>query len=269
MTRKMNAAGIEMLKAFEGVMDGDPSTVNLDPYLCPAGYWTIGWGHVVLDGHGRMIKGKGNEALAKAVYPSGITMDEAEKLLAQDLAIHEAAVEKLVNVPINDNQFSALVSFSFNLGANRLRDSELLDCVNAEDFEEAARQFKQWCKATNPKTKKKEVLPGLVRRREAERMLFCRPVFEAPKPIGQSQTIQGSAAVSIGTVIAGAGAAVDMAPDVIQAITQSVPQYNEVKKTTAEVFGTAFAAMLGLTVIGIGVWKVVRARLADRKKGLR
>ena len=53
-----------LIKSYEGIMDGDPSTINLDPYLCPAGYWTIGWGHVVLDQQGNQIKGIENKKLA-------------------------------------------------------------------------------------------------------------------------------------------------------------------------------------------------------------
>lgn len=77
MPRNLQPA-VELIKRFEGIEDGDPSTANLDPYLCPADHWTIGWGHVVLNSEGRAIRGKANRHLAHAIYPNGITMQEAE-----------------------------------------------------------------------------------------------------------------------------------------------------------------------------------------------
>lgn len=84
MARNLSQA-VELIKSFEGIPDGDPATVNLDPYLCPAGYWTIGWGHVVLDPHGKQIKGRENKGLARCVYPGGITKAEAEVLLTDEV----------------------------------------------------------------------------------------------------------------------------------------------------------------------------------------
>ena len=57
---------IELIKAFEGIPDGDPSTVGLDAYICPAGVWTIGWGHAIMDG-GAQLTGPGNKARARAL----------------------------------------------------------------------------------------------------------------------------------------------------------------------------------------------------------
>ncbi len=76
---------IEIIKRFEGIVDGDPTTVNLDPYLCPAGYWTIGWGHVVRDVYGKMLKGKENRLKAKAIYPFGISKEQAHEMLVADI----------------------------------------------------------------------------------------------------------------------------------------------------------------------------------------
>jgi len=77
MERDLRQA-VDLIKRFEGLGDGDPTTTNLDPYLCPADYWTIGWGHVVTDAQGKMLKGAANKKPARAVYPNGITMAEAE-----------------------------------------------------------------------------------------------------------------------------------------------------------------------------------------------
>ncbi|MCY1458796.1 Lysozyme RrrD [compost metagenome] len=78
----------------------------------------------------------------------------------------EPEVERLVQVPLTGNQWDALVSFTYNLGAANLESSTLLRLLNAGDYVGAAGQFPRWNKAGG------KVLPGLVRRREAERVLF-------------------------------------------------------------------------------------------------
>ena len=118
MDRSLGQA-VELIKSFEGIPDGDPTTVNLDPYLCPAGYWTIGWGHVALDPRGKQIKGAENKALARSVYPGGITKAEAEVLLTDDVRRFSAGVEQLLKVTVSDVKFCALVSFAFNVGYTR------------------------------------------------------------------------------------------------------------------------------------------------------
>src|SRR4028119_1870405 len=91
--RQINQKGLALIKEFEGC--------QLEAYLCPAGVWTIGYGHTL------------------SAAP-GMSIDEskAEALLKEDLRKAEEAVDRLVTVPINDNQFSALVSFVFNIGSS-------------------------------------------------------------------------------------------------------------------------------------------------------
>lgn len=153
---------IILIKSYEGILDGDPSTVNLDPYLCPAGYWTIGWGHVVLDPQGKQIKGAENKKLAYSIYPEGITMAEAEVLLRDDVRKFTYGVINLVKVPLTNNQLCALISFSFNVGLNALKNSTLLKLINSENFSGVPDQFRRWVKS------KGKTLSGLVKRREAE-----------------------------------------------------------------------------------------------------
>jgi lysozyme len=167
---KINQEGINLIKSFEGILDGNPATVNLDPYLCPAGYWTIGWGHVVRDRLGNMIHGKKKELIARHWVPGGISMDQAEKLLQMDLYDYEQFVIKLVKVPLNENQFSALVSFCFNLGPGNLEKSTLLKKLNKKNYEGAAEEFKVWINANG------RPMAGLERRRIAEKELFLKPV---------------------------------------------------------------------------------------------
>lgn len=138
----INRKGIDLIKNFEGLY--------LESYKCPAGVWTIGYGHT-----GKLI-----------TAGKKISTEEAEEVLKQDLKVFEKGVEKLVKVVLTEDQFSALVSFSFNLGLGNLSKSTLLKKINAEDFQGAAEEFPKWKKAGG------KVLEGLVRRRAAERELF-------------------------------------------------------------------------------------------------
>lgn len=139
---KINHAGKKLIKDAEGL--------RLEAYLCPAQRWTLGYGHVGAD-----------------VLPGlTITEAEAEVLLETDLVLFEKGVAAAVTVPLTRNQFSALVSFAYNLGLGRLIGSTLLRKLNAGDYDGAALEFLRWDKAGG------KVLPGLTRRRAAEAALF-------------------------------------------------------------------------------------------------
>lgn len=138
--RKTNQAGINLIKYFE--------TFSPVPYICPAGYWTIGWGHLC----------------ARDNPP--ITEERGEQLLEGDIFAAELAVSRMVKVRLTDNQYAALVSFTFNLGGGRLASSTLLRRLNAGYYVGAADQFGKWVFGGGRK------LPGLVTRRAAERQLF-------------------------------------------------------------------------------------------------
>ena len=141
--RKINQAGLDLIKRFEGC--------KLRAYRDPVGVWTIGYGHTKTTRPGQQI-----------------TKEQAEALLRQDIAEFEQAVESLIDVPLTDNQFGALVSFAFNVGAGALRRSTLRQKLNAGDYEGAARELLKWDKAGG------RVLRGLSRRRYAEMTLFLR-----------------------------------------------------------------------------------------------
>ena len=154
---------MELIRSFEGIADGDPTTVNLDPYLCPSGYWTIGWGHVVSDRCGGNIRRRaGGKALARSVYPNGITKAEAEALLTDDVHRFSAGVEQLLKVTVSDVKFCALVSFAFNVGVGALERSTLLRLVNEGAFDLVPAQFLRWTNAGG------KDLAGLKRRRKRE-----------------------------------------------------------------------------------------------------
>lgn len=142
--RPMNDAGVAMIKEYEGL--------HLSPYLCPAKIWTIGWGHT------RTVRAG-----------MTITPGQADVLLQDDLRRAEQAVTALVKVPLNDNQYAALVSFVFNVGADNLERSTLLKLLNRGWYEQVPAQLMRWNRASN------EVLGGLSRRRAAEARLWNTP----------------------------------------------------------------------------------------------
>lgn len=167
--RDVPQEAVELIKSFEGIVDGDPRTVNLDAYLDPLGIWTIGWGHA-LRFRGRFLRGGADRGLARALYPGGITRAQAEALLRGDLVEFAANVQALAKVPLSAAQFGALVSFAFNVGAAALARSTLLRLLNARDTAGAADQFLVWNKGRRNGVLVE--LPGLTRRRRAERAMF-------------------------------------------------------------------------------------------------
>jgi GH24 family phage-related lysozyme (muramidase) len=163
--RRINDAGLELVKEFEGLhsrtFQSGPNKGELVPngsvtaYFDPVRVPTIGWGNI-------------NSVTAGDVDVKVITLAEAEKLLRADLAGAEDAVSDLITVPLNDNEFSALVSFTFNLGKGALQGSTLRRRLNRGDSRVsiANDEFRKWVMAGGKE------LPGLVRRRKAERDLF-------------------------------------------------------------------------------------------------
>lgn len=143
--RHITQKGLELIKQFEGF-----SSVI---YKDSAGLPTIGYGHLI----------KENE---KALFKSGITKSKAEELLKADVNTAERAVTRLITVPLNDNQFDALVSFTFNLGAASLQRSTLRAKVNRAEHEQVSLEFLRWVYAGGRK------IPGLIRRRQAEAELY-------------------------------------------------------------------------------------------------
>ena len=143
---KVSAAGINLIKEFEGV--------RLKSCKCPAGVWTIGVGHT--------------SAAGPPVVKPGmeITNAQATKILAQDLVQFEDGVEAAVKVPLTENQFDALVSFTFNVGLGAFQKSTLLKKLNAGQYDAIPAELMKWTKAGGKE------LPGLVRRRRAEAALW-------------------------------------------------------------------------------------------------
>lgn len=161
---RLNDHGLDLLTEYEkGPTDGSvplsPGGAALEPYVCPGGKLTLGYGCTKFFG-------------GMEVLPTDKLSDEASAraLLADQLIEYEQAVKELVQVPLNSNQFSALVCFAFNCGIAGLAGSTLLKHVNASRFDDAADQFGAWLYSTSGRHK--QALRGLLRRRYSEALLF-------------------------------------------------------------------------------------------------
>ncbi len=169
--RTVNQETIDLVKHFEGLHDGDLTTIGLQPKQCPAGVWTVGYGHALRGGDGHFLRGPDGEIEAYRQY-GYLTEQGAEELLAQDLHEFAQDVDRLLIMPATSNELGAMVSLAYNIGINAFAGSTVLRRFNNNQKLLAADAFLLWTKAT---VKGKRVrLAGLVRRRQAERLLFLR-----------------------------------------------------------------------------------------------
>ncbi|KVR21739.1 hypothetical protein WK13_34945 [Burkholderia ubonensis] len=158
---KLGLGGLQILKHYEQGPNGGFAPL---PYKDSAGKWTWGWGH----------KQQPGEALPTVP----LTSADAEALLIRDLAPRVAAVNELVTVEVNQNEFDALVCWLYNVGRENARTSTLLRMLNSGLRASAAAQFAVWNKITDPATKQLVVSNGLVNRRKTEAMLFTDGVVK-------------------------------------------------------------------------------------------
>ena len=165
---KIGKEGIELIKKWESLHDGDLKIIGLQPKMCPAGYWTEGYGNVILDKNGKMLKGIANKELAYSLTTVKTETEASEQLrknIDQDYGLFVDSLE----LNINQYQFDALCSFAYNCGKNALKTSTLLKRVRKEMSEPDIRAaFLMWNKAGG------KVLKGLVNRRNAECDLFFK-----------------------------------------------------------------------------------------------
>ena len=143
---KMTDQGYRLIMEFEGF--------RAQAYRDAVGVWTVGYGHTAMAG--------------KPAVTAGLTITraEADVILRRDVEMFADAVAALVKVPLTDNQFSALVSFAFNVGPGNFAKSSVLAVVNRKDFDAVPRRLALWVKAGG------RTLPGLIRRRAAEAQMF-------------------------------------------------------------------------------------------------
>ena len=157
---QVGQSGKKLFQEWEGL--------ELNEYLDSGGAPTIGVGHLMTRSErmsGKIIiNGKG------VVYRKGLTVQQCWDLLDQDLDSAEATVNSMVKVPLNQNQFDALVSFVFNVGNNAFRDSTLLKVLNAGHFDQVPTQLRRWIRDNG------KIVKGLINRREKEISLWNTPI---------------------------------------------------------------------------------------------
>lgn len=141
---RISNKGRNFIKGFEAlrlVAYPDPGTGGKP--------WTIGWGHTKGVKQGERI-----------------TQEQAEQFFSDDLAVFELTVNSAIKRPMTQNQFDAMVSLAFNIGGPAFAGSTLVKKFNADDIQGAADQFPRW------KFSDGKIMPGLVKRRAAEREMF-------------------------------------------------------------------------------------------------
>lgn len=156
---QINQAALDLIKEYEGL--------RLSAYQDAVGVWTIGYGTTA--------------AASVGIIPKAgmtITEPQASAYLLKAVEKFAARISAGITVPVNENQFGAMVSLAYNIGPGAFLGSTLLRKLNAGDVPGAADQFAAWNKAGG------RALPGLVRRRAAERALFLTPVATAPRAPG-------------------------------------------------------------------------------------
>ena len=149
----LSQAGLDLIKGFEGFRSKAYKAVHSEKH------YTIGYGH-----YGRDVK-----------FGDTITKAKAEVLLKEDVEWAEKAVNTYVKVALNQNQYDALVSFTFNVGSGALATSTLLRKLNKKDYDGAAAEFPRWNKSGG------KTLAGLIKRRAKEHDLFLKPVKKKAK----------------------------------------------------------------------------------------
>ena len=166
---KLSKAGEDLMHRYEGCRN--------KPYLCPAHIWTIGYGHVLYQDQIKlpMVRKEGYTGMIRSEYPLKAednrvwTKEEINELFRVDVENFERGVLRLVPGCVGrQGAFDALVSISFNFGLGNLQRSTIRMKANRGDWEGAAEAFMAWTKGGG------KVLPGLVKRRVAEKALFLQ-----------------------------------------------------------------------------------------------
>ncbi len=245
--RQISDDGLYAIKRREGL--------RLTAYQDSAGVWTVGYGHT----------GK--------VFPGDvITQTDAAHFLREDVRWAETTISANVKVPLTQNQFDALVSWSFNVGVHNTIESTLVRRLNAGDYGAVASELMRWVKITNPKTGKLVFNQGLQNRRMSEVEQFTRDEKQeqnsepaqargasiAAVPAGReeisgSRTLQGAAIAGSGGVAAG----------IVEASSQAKWQLQDM------VYFIPTLKWVLIAVIVIGAAAAIYARFDDHKQGLK
>lgn len=236
---RTSQAGKDLIISFEGI--------RLQAYKCPAGVWTIGVG-----------------STQPPVTPGEeITKKEAMDRFDHDLSKFEKAVDRLVTVPLTQNQFDALVSFTFNVGEGALTKSTLLKKLNAGNYDAVPAELMKWTKGGGKE------LPGLVRRRRAECAMW-RGVEERGKPDTDESRIEPDAPKPKKTmvkskegnaaILTGGAAAVSAASDVSRQVKETGDSLATVLDMLKD---PTFLLLILIVVAAAAIWYWRRQRLEE------
>jgi lysozyme len=235
---KTSDDGVALIKLYEGC--------KLKAYKCPAGVWTIGYGHTTMAGEPTVVEGM------------KITAVEATNILKRDLKKFEDDVAQSVTVPLSQNQFDALISFAFNVGIGALRKSTLLRKLNAGQYDAVPAELMKWTKAGGKE------LPGLVKRRRSEAGLWrgvddfsfdVRAVPDEPpvKTITQSKEANGA-------VVAGISSAAAVATEVVPLARQGA----DITTVLTSALGRpTVLVLIAVIVIACAIWVWRKQRLEE------
>ena len=244
-TMKLSDAGIDMIVSFEGLHKkiGDGRYMS---YRCPAGVWTIYAGCT--------------EGVSEGMI---WTEEQGREAFRKELVKHEAAVMRLVSVDLNQNQFDALTSFSYNVGSGALSKSTLLKKLNKGDYPGAQAEFMKWNKGGG------KVLRGLSIRRAKEAALFAERTEEnEPAPLPQaieapkeplSATTKALAGTVAGTAtVKGADALISAPPPAVTDTVANVDNWTKIGKAATSLSdglwkSPIFAASLFMVAIAV-IW---------------
>jgi lysozyme len=236
---KMSEGGLNALtKPFEGC--------KLTAYRCPAGILTIGYGHTSAAGEPKVTEGM------------TISQADADRILAADMVKFEDNVNALVKVELTQHQYDVLVDFCYNAGKGNLASSTLLKCVNAKQFDKVPAELQKWTRGGG------KVLPGLVRRRNAESDWWAtggKPIEEheqrttpdAPPQPTMAQSKQGNTAIATSALgIAGAAkTASDHAQDIVSQAQSANDLFTQAQNLLSN---TNFDIMIAVVLCGAAIW---------------
>ena len=223
---QLSREGLELIKRFEGL--------RTTAYRCPSGVWTIGYGHTAAAGEPRVD--------ARMTITSG----EADEILARDVAAFAHGVAAALKVNLPQPQFSALVSFAYNVGLDNFRGSSVLKAVNGGDTAAVPRRLLLWNRAGG------RVLPGLTRRRAAEAELFLSGADPRLPPVAS------------GEVAASQGKPLSHSSTALAAIVAALSGL----ATLAAGGRWYWQAGLGLAVVAAALWILRERKLKSKLEGI-
>lgn len=241
-------AGVYEIAQSEGL--------RLKAYRCFAGKWTCGWGET--DGVGPTTRW---------------TKEYADGRFCDSLAERAEAVQAMCTRAPTENELSAMVSLSYNIGVEGFRKSTVLRQHNAGNGQASARAFALWNKARNPNTGQLEVVPGLTARRAREAALYLTP-DDPDLPVAMPQAVEPESSLVRSPINGGAAAAVGLGAttgagvvvDQLQQASGVVASLKDAAHQLADFVGVPPAALLALALIVIGL-AVMRQRARQRSEG--